>query len=90
MPWRLFSQKGSFTDCVPRPDIQHIWWYGERLLGFQQKIGPTGIWEEKGVRDDTHQNSVEVCPVKKCSDSAERSKRKEEWVRDEGPIECKL
>ena len=29
--------------CVPRPDIQHIWWYGERLRGFQQKTGPTGI-----------------------------------------------
>ena len=29
-------------------------------------------------------------PVKKCSDSVVRSKRKEEWVRNEGPIECEL
>ena len=59
-----------------------IWWYGERLRGFQQKTGPTGIREEKGVLwqcDDTHQNSVEICPIKKYSYSAERSKRKEEW-----------
>ena len=51
---------------------------------------PTGIREEKGVLwqcDDTHQNSVEICPIKKYSYSAERSKRKEEWVRDEGLIE---
>ena len=70
--------------CVPRPDIQHIWWYGERLWGFKQKIGPTGIWEEKGVLwqcDDTHQNSGEICPAKKynLNHSAERSKRKEKW-----------
>ena len=33
---------------------------------------------------------VEVCPVKKRSDSVERSKRREEWVRNEGPVKCEL
>ena len=37
--------------------------------------------------DDTHQNMAEVCPVKKCSDSVERSKRNGEWVRN---VKCSL
>ena len=40
--------------------------------------------------DDKHQNLVEVRPVKKRSDNVERNKRKEEWVRNEGPIKCEL
>ena len=42
----------------------------------QQNISPTGIGEEEGVlrqRDDTHQDPVEVRPVKKRSDSVNLS-----------------
>ena len=56
--------------------------YSRRSLGY--------ALTEKGVLwqcDDTHQNLVEICPIKKYSYSVERSKRKEEWVRDEGLIE---
>ena len=35
--------------------------------------------------DDTHQNSVEIRPVKKRSDSIERSTWEEEWFRNERP-----
>ena len=51
-----------------------------------QKISPTDIGEEEGVLqqcDDTHQNPVEVCPVKKHSDSVERSTLEDEWFRNE-------
>ena len=46
------------------------------------------LLEEEGVLqqcDDTHQNPIEVRPVKKRSGSVERSTWEEEWFRNERP-----
>ena len=40
--------------------------------------------------DDTHQNPVDVRPVKNRSDSVERSTWKEEWFRNERPSKRQL
>ena len=43
-------------------------------------------YHRKASLCDSTLYQVEVGPVKKRSDSVERSTRKEEWIRIEGPI----